>query len=61
MHDTGLWVLCALLAWAVVAAWPSKAKWHPFGGVFKHDRRTGQLTVAVRLPGKKSKKARRRK
>jgi hypothetical protein len=62
MHDTGTWVICGLAAWAIVAAWPSKPKWHPFGGMFRHDKRTGQLTVAVTLPGRgKRKSARKRK
>lgn len=41
--------------------WPSKSKWHPFGGVFKHDRKTGQITVAVTLPGRKTKPRRRKR
>lgn len=49
-------VIIAILLWLF---WPSKSKWHPFGGVFKHDKRTGQLTVAVTLPGRK--RARKRK
>lgn len=40
--------------------WPQKTRWHPFGGIYKWDKRTGKLTVAVTLPTKR-KKARRRK
>jgi hypothetical protein len=49
-----------ILAFVVWLFWPEKTRWHPFGGVFKHDKRTGQLTVAVRLPGKR-KTSRKRK
>lgn len=38
----------------------SKSKWHPFGGVFKYDRKTGRLAVAVTLPTKKNTRKRRR-
>lgn len=61
MHDTGTWLICGLVAWAIVAAWPSKAKWTPFAGIFKHDRKTGQLTVAVTLPGRSKRKTSRRR
>lgn len=63
MHDTGLWLIAFALAWLIVAAFaPKRAKWYPFGGVFRHDKRTGQLTVAVTLPGRgKSKGAKKRK
>ena len=50
-------LIAAFLLWLF---WPSKSKWHPFGGVFKHDKRTGQLTVAVRLPTKRKAKRRKR-
>lgn len=60
MHDA--WVIAiplGLLVGAVLFG-KSKPKWHPFAGVFKHDKRTGQLTVAVTLPGRKKAKRRKR-
>jgi hypothetical protein len=51
-------VVLGVLLWLF---WPSKSKWHPFGGVFRHDKRTGQLTVAVTLPGRKKGAKKRRK
>lgn len=53
---TGL-IIATVVLWLF---WPSKSHWHPFGGVFRHDKRTGQVSVVVQLPGRK-KKARRRK
>jgi hypothetical protein len=50
-----------IAAFVVWLFWPKKTRWTPFGGVFKHDRRTGQLTVAVTLPGKKKRVKTRRK
>lgn len=50
-------LIAAFLLWLF---WPEKTRWHPFGGVFKHDKRTGQLTVAVKLPTKRKAKRRKR-
>jgi hypothetical protein len=63
MHDTGMWVICAVLAWLIVAVIFGKSKptWHPFGGMFKRDRKTGAITMALTLPTRKSaRKGRRR-
>jgi hypothetical protein len=51
-------LIIAVLLWLF---WPEQTRWTPFGGVFKHDKRTGQLTVAVRLPTKRGTKKRRKR
>ncbi len=62
MHDTGTWLICAVLAYIIVAAFAGKkAQWHPFGGMLKHDRKTGQVSVVLTLPGKKRSAKRGRK
>lgn len=53
---TGL-IIAVVVLWLF---WPSKSKWHPFGGVFKRDRKTGAITMALTLPTKKSAKRRRK-
>lgn len=60
MHDTGFWLLICVVVAAVLFG-KTKPKWHPFAGIFKHDRKTGQLTVAVTLPGRSKRKTSRRK
>lgn len=62
MHDTGLWLICAVLAWLIVAAFTQKkARWHPFGGMFTRDRKTGAITMALTLPTKRSARKRRKR
>lgn len=51
-------LIIAFVAWLF---WPSKSKWHPFGGIYNFNRKTGQLKIAVTLPTKHKSKARRRK
>lgn len=50
-------VVIGVLLWLF---WPSKSKWHPFGGAFKYDRKTGRLAVAVTLPTKPKPRKRKR-
>lgn len=61
MHDP--WVVAVplgLLIGAVLFG-RSKPKWRPFAGVFRHDKRTGQVTVAVTLPSRKRRKSKARR
>jgi hypothetical protein len=54
-------VIAVLLGWLIVAAFSKKrAKWYPFGGVFKRDRKTGAIVMALTLPTRKSTKRRKR-
>lgn len=50
-------LIAAFLLWLF---WPEKTKWHPFGGVFTRDRKTGAITMALTLPTKKSARKRKR-
>lgn len=54
---TALRIIC-FVVWLF---WPEKTRWHPFGGIYQFNRKTGQLKIAVTLPGKGSKTKRRRK
>lgn len=57
MHDGAWWAVpLGLLIWA--AFWPSKPKWHPFGGLFKRDRKTGAIVMALTLPAKRKRRKR---
>ncbi len=60
MHDS--WVIAVplgLLIGAVIFG-KSKPTWHPFGGMFKRDRKTGAITMALTLPTRKSTRKRKR-
>lgn len=50
-------LIAAFLLWLF---WPEKTRWHPFGGVFTRDRKTGAITMALTLPTKKSARKRKR-
>lgn len=43
-----------IIAFVVWLFWPEKTRWHPFGGLYNWNRKTGQLKIAVTLPTKKS-------
>lgn len=60
MTGGGLLIVVALgwLIWAVIFG-KSKSRWYPFGGLIKHDRKTGATSLVFTLPGKR-KKGRRR-
>jgi hypothetical protein len=49
-------VIVGVLLWLF---WPSKSKWHPFGGIYKFDKKTGRLTATVQLPTKRARKRKR--
>jgi hypothetical protein len=61
MHDS--WVVAIplglLIGYALLGK--SKPKWHPFGGVFTRDRKTGAITMALTLPTKRSARKRRKR
>lgn len=61
MHDA--WIVAIPLGSLIgyVLMGKSKSKWHPFGGVFTRDRKTGAITMALTLPTKRKSNARRRK
>lgn len=46
-------IIAGVIAWLF---WPSKSRWHPFGGIYSFDKRTGRLKIAVTLPTTKSKR-----
>lgn len=50
-------IVIGVLLWLL---WPSRSKWHPFGGMFRRDRKTGAIVMALTLPTKRRKKGRRR-
>lgn len=50
-------LIAAFLLWLF---WPEKTRWHPFGGLYKWDKRTRRLTVVAQLPGKKAARKRKR-
>lgn len=52
---TGL-IIAGVIVWLF---WPQKTRWTPFGGIYKWDKRTGKLTVAVTLPTKRARKRKR--
>jgi hypothetical protein len=49
---TGLVIIFVIL-WLF---WPSKSPWHPFGGIYKRDRKTGAITMALTLPIRKKRR-----
>lgn len=49
-----------LIAFVVWLFWPEKTRWHPFGGIYNFNRKTGQLKIAVTLPTKKNARKRKR-
>jgi len=53
--------ICLGLLIGAVVFGKSKSKWRPFGGLLKHDRKTGQVSVVLTLPGKGSKTKRRKR
>lgn len=57
MSGNGGLVIAVVLATLIVLAFmPGKAKWKPFGGMWKWDKRKGTLAVVVSLPRKKGRK-----
>jgi hypothetical protein len=54
-------VWAALLGWLIWAAYFAKAKarWHPFGGMFHRDKKTGAIVMALTLPTKRGKRRKR--